>query len=98
MSETEKKIEEILNGISKYLETEITLIEDPNNNNRVTPHYDMNGAVSKLIALFVYCGMNVPNSFAPPYNRVHADVEFWKKYFSNIEDEAAKKAAEVPAA
>ena len=42
----------------------------------------MNSMVSKFAALLVYAGHTVPPSvFLPPYNRVHADIEYWKKKF-----------------
>ena len=37
--------------------------------------------MSKILALMVYSGITVPSTFAPGYNRVHADVEFWKQFF-----------------
>ena len=48
---------------------------------KVQPAFDINGVISKIVALSVYCGMNTPNSFGPSYNRVHADIEYWKKIF-----------------
>ena len=81
---TEERINQLLSEVSKLFDVEVALIADPQNENKVTYHFDMNAVVSKMIALWVYCGFNVPSSFAPPYNRVHADIEFWKHKFDSL--------------
>ena len=84
----EKSTEDILVKICDLMEAEVQLVADENNEGKVTPHLDINGAISKLMALLVYCGMNVPVDFGPSYNRVHADVEYWKKRFSSTAEVA----------
>lgn len=73
-------INAILILVSNTLDTEVVLVADETN--KTVPNFDVNGFVSKLIALFVYAGLNVPtSSLTPPYNKIHADVEYWKKKF-----------------
>lgn len=72
---------------------EVKFTPDPQDQGRVIPAYDVNAILSKMIALFVFSGLSVPSSFAPPYNRVHADVEWWKKYMAEATAEPAAPAA-----
>lgn len=81
--------DKIFEGISKLLDVEIVFLNTEENQNRLVPAFDVNAVISKFIALCVYRSMNVPSTFAPPYNRVHADVEYWKNKFlltSNLEN------------
>lgn len=78
----EDKITDRLKIVSDALEVEVTLVGDPKDENRVQPHFDINDIVGKLLGLSVYCGWSVPINFAPSYNAVHANVEFWKKLFA----------------
>lgn len=77
----DEQIQEIFSVICDMTGAEVRL-DAPVDGGKAKPAFDINGAISKLVALSVYCGMNVPNSFAPSYNRVHADVEYWKKRFA----------------
>lgn len=73
---TDEKIHEIFKTISKALDVPVELIAE-GEDNKVVPYFDVNAITSKYFALLVYIGANVPAT-PPPYNRVHADVEFWK--------------------
>lgn len=74
------RIQEIFSVICDITGSDIKL-EAAADGGKAKPAFDINGAISKIVALSVYCGMNVPASFGPAYNRVHADVEYWKKRF-----------------
>lgn len=76
----EDKIQEIFSVICDITESQVRLGQ-LGEGEKVKPEFDINGTISKLVALTVYCGMNVPTSFAPSYNRVHADIEYWKQRF-----------------
>ena len=75
-----EQINEIFSVICDMTGSEVKL-EAPVDGGKAKPAFDINGAISKIVALSVYCGMNVPASFGPAYNRVHADVEYWKQRF-----------------
>ena len=76
----EEKVESIFKAMSEAMDVPVELIS-AGAENKVKPHFDVNAILSKFTALLVYCGMNVPSSFTPAYNRVHADVDFWKRKF-----------------
>lgn len=76
----EEQINEIFSIVCDITHSEVRL-EPGKEGEQAKPSFDINGAISKLVALSVYCGLNVTASFGPSYNRVHADVEFWKQYF-----------------
>ena len=65
--------------LSDILEVEVKFSQDGNDQNLVHPVYDVNEMLSRLVGLFVLTGLHVPVSFAPSYNNVHANVEFWKE-------------------
>jgi hypothetical protein len=90
--DTRKKIDEIFTQLSDLLHVPIDFKQVLEEEGIVVPAYDVNAIISKQLALFVYAGLNVPNSFAPPYNRVHADVEWWKQIF----EKESKKAEQAP--
>jgi hypothetical protein len=97
MNETQKQIDKILSTLSDLLQVPIEFRQTIEDQGRVLPAYDVNAILSKQIALFVYTGLSVPSSFAPAYNRVHADVEWWKQHFEKIEPEKAKAQVETGA-
>lgn len=76
----EKLIEEKLSALSKILDVQIELTEDKDADSKLRPSYNMPAIISKMYALFVYAGWPVAASL-PPFSGVHADIEFWKKYF-----------------
>ena len=76
----EEKIEKILKEMCGLMGVEITLVADAEKNNELIAHYDVNAVISKQLALFVYCGWNV-QPLGPAYNRIHADIDWWKKQF-----------------
>lgn len=86
---TEEKINDIFTKISDALDVPIGFAEDKDDQNKVIPVFDVNGFFSKLVALCVYSGFGVPSTFAPAYNRVHADIEFFKKKFESDSDKEA---------
>lgn len=82
--DTDKKIEDILTTISRVLDTEVVLTAG--DDQKLTPHFDVNGFISKMIALFVYAHLIVPTqAFMPSYNQVNADIEYWKKKFEAVQ-------------
>ena len=85
-----EEIKRIFEDFSKLMGVEVTLIQDEVTQ-KVEPHFDLNSAISKLLALMVYSSITVPASIAPPYNRVHADVEFWKSRLDTLEKESQAK-------
>ncbi len=87
MTETQKKTDEILTKLSDMFQVPIEFQQIKEDHGRVIPAYDINAIISKMIGLFVYSGLVVPINFAPAYNRVHADVEWWKKVFEKLETE-----------
>lgn len=89
---TKEKIEDIMKRVSDMMDVkfELVSVED----NRLEPMFDVDAIVSKFMALLVYSGLNVPSSFAPPYNRVHADIEFWKKRFESDKPKEEQAPAE----
>lgn len=70
------QIHDILKVISEQLGVDVVMA-DSEGDNKVMPYYDVNSMLSKLLALMVFIGVVVPSQ-GPPYNRVHADVEWWK--------------------
>ena len=64
----------------------------------VTPTIDINAIISKLVALMVYVGWSVPANISPPFNRVNADMEYWKKAFAqdDPDKEPAKESEKEP--
>lgn len=88
-STKEEEIERIFSGISELLGVEIEM--RANEGEKLKPHFNLDAIISKFLALMTYCGWNVPSAgILPSYNRVHADVEFWRKKF---EVEAAAEPA-----
>lgn len=79
MDPVQEKIDNILNSLSDLMGIEVKFSPNNEDQGKVNPVYDINGILSKMIALFVFSGLNVPTTFPPPYNRVHADIEWWKK-------------------
>lgn len=82
LTEKDKKIHGILTAVSHALDVPIELIaEGPAG--KLMPYFDINAMNSKLAALMVYVGANI-QPVCPPYNRVHADIEYWKKKFEVV--------------
>ena len=79
--------------IARNLECKIDFSDDAQN--KVSPVFSLDEMLSKLIGLLVYCGASVPIHSFPPYQRVHADVEFWKKHL--IEPAPEEQKPEAPA-
>lgn len=88
-----EQIKTILMKISDELGVEVKFAPDTEDNGKVIPAFDVNAMISKMVALFVFSGLSVPSSFAPPYNRVHADIEWWKKTFEEASKQTAPPAA-----
>lgn len=91
MLNREETSDQILKSLSELMGVPINYRPLQEDQGKVVPEYDINSIISKMLAFFVYNGLNVPINFAPAYNRVHADVEWWKRY---MED---PKAEEAPA-
>lgn len=88
---TEQKVDKIFTEMHALMGEEVILVADPEQENKLIAHYDINAVVSKFIGLLVYSGLNVPTQvFTPPYNRVHADVEYWKNKFLAEEQKTAE--------
>lgn len=82
-----EKIVQIMNDISKILDIEVTMLAD--DEQKLFPNWDVSAMLSKFLALCVYAGWNVPpTSILVAYNRVHADVEFWKKKMEELENQS----------
>jgi HSP90 family molecular chaperone len=80
-----ERIDQILKEISDLMGVPIQFHQAAEEDQgRVIPAYDVNAIISKMIALFVFSSVNVPSSFAPAYNRVHADVEWWKTQMETL--------------
>lgn len=79
---TDEIVQEKLVSISDALEVKVEFVTNEANANVVHPAFNPDAMISKLLALLVYSGVSVPSTFAPGYNRVHADVEFWKAYIA----------------
>ena len=76
-----QEIIQIFSVISQMLDVDVK-VDAGEEGQRGEPAFDVNSMVSKFAALLVYAGHTVPPSvFLPPYNRVHADIEYWKKKF-----------------
>jgi len=91
---TKETVDDILTKLSDALYVPIQFGQDDQDQNKVVPIFDVNAIFSKLVALCVYTGLNVPSTFGPAYNRVHADIEFFKKQFDN--DLAKEALARIP--
>lgn len=77
---------EILIKLSDLVGAEVTFHPVQEDEGRVIPAFNVDAIVSKTIAFLVFCGINIPPaSMLPPYNRVHADVEWWKKRIAEME-------------
>ena len=90
-------IDEKMRKLSDAMEVEIKFAQDEKDAGLVHPVYDANAIISKMIALFVYSGMNVPVTFAPSYNNVHASIELWKRRAAEADELSAPKPDEKPA-
>lgn len=86
----QEKIDQVMTELSNIMGVKIEFAADPEDQGRALPVYNIDAVVSKMLAFFVFTGLTVPSSFAPPYNRVHADIEWWKSQMAEIE--AAHKA------
>lgn len=71
--------------VSDALEVDVKFVVSAEDEGKADPQFDPNAIISKLLALFVFAGLTVPSNMAPAYNRVHADIEFWKRKFEEIE-------------
>lgn len=74
--------------ISRILETEVKFDQDPDDPQKASPVIDVRSLLSKLVALMVYSGWNVPAASMPSYTSVHADVEYWKRIFEQKAEES----------
>lgn len=96
MQTTEKKSAEVIfMGISEMLGVDIRFQNTPTG--PVSPLIDINNVISKLTALMVYVGWSVPSNISPPFSRVHADVEYWKKVFNQDDKDKPETSAPVEA-
>lgn len=77
----DEQISSIIVNISKELGVPVAMVPDDSEKGKLLPRCDINCTISRYLALLVYMGLNVPNNIAPPYNRVHADIEYWRKRF-----------------
>ena len=93
----EEKINEIFTELSDLMGVEIQFKMDEEDQGRMIPAYNIDAVISKMLALFVFSGLNVSSSFAPPYNRVHADIEWWKNKFSEAQEVKSEEAPAPPA-
>lgn len=83
-TQSQDEIIQIFSVISQMLDVEIKVGPPVTEGERVEPAFDVNAMVSKFLALLVYSNQNVPvGAFMPPYNRVHADIEYWKQKFEH---------------
>lgn len=87
--------EAIFIELSQILDVEIKFEPDPSNDQKVSPVIDVASVLSKFMALMVYVGWSVPVNCMPPYNRVHADIEYWKKSFSLMDKPQSVQAPET---
>ena len=76
----------IMIAVSQALDTEVKF-QEPSEGLEIQPGFDVEGILSKMMALLIYSGLFVPANFQPPYNRVHADIEYWKKRFEAKPDQ-----------
>ena len=93
--ETDEKVNKILTDVSDIFGVEVRFVQTEDEG-KVRPSFNVDAVISKMIALFVYSGLNVPSSFAPPYNRVHADVEWWKNKFNEIKNQPEEETKTLP--
>jgi hypothetical protein len=93
----EAAVQQILTTISRALDVTVHLRPSPEQG-RMAPHYDVVAILSKLLALFVYTGLHVPYAFPPAYNRVHADVDFWRRRLEGSLMTPEQEPIPVPAA
>lgn len=101
MPETAKeKIDGILTSMSDLMGVKIEFVQDGEDQGKVIPAFDINAILSKMVGLCVFSGLSVPSSFAPTYNRVNADIEWWKKTMAELENSTpaaeTHKTEEVP--
>lgn len=95
---SKKRIDEILHALSDATGIAIEYRPLEEDQGRVVPIYDVNAILSKIVALMVFSGHPFPATFAPSYNRVHADIEWWKQEMAQLEAEPEKTAsADAPA-
>lgn len=87
------KIEGKMKAISEVLDVEFLLVKDESTQ-RIEPNFDVNAMLSKFVALMVYCGFSVPSTIAPAYNRVNADIDYWKRHFDEVRLIAASSPTE----
>ena len=80
MEKSQETPSSIMIVVSQTLETEVKF-KEPSEGQEIQPGFDVEGIISKMLALLIYSGLYVPVNFQPPYNRVHADIEYWKKRF-----------------
>ena len=90
---TDQIVQDKLTAISDALEVPVQFAANEADANVVRPAYNPDAIISKLLALLVFSGISVPSTFAPGYNRVHADIEFWKKYMAKIIKPALSEAS-----
>lgn len=83
---TSEEIRSILTTLSELTGTEVKFEEG--DQGRLQPIFDFNAIISKLFAVMVFCGITMNVSGLPPYNRVHADVEWWKSRFKELDQQA----------
>ena len=70
-------------AVAQALAAEVQFEEAPDG--KLSPRVSVDEIISKFVALLVYGGATIGPLFLPNYNRVHADVEFWKKTISEID-------------
>lgn len=83
-------VEDKLKELSSVMEVEVQFGESQGDQGRVMPVFNVNGIISKMLALFVFSGLHVPHSFPPSFNSVHADIEFWKQRIKEAADGVQK--------
>ena len=75
---------EIFKNVSDMLSVPVHMVVDAQDQNLVKPAFNPDALVSKIVALFVFCGITMPSNISPNYNSVHADIEFWKNRLSEM--------------
>ena len=94
MEEKSKNPELIFIELCNLLDVEVRFEADPRDGQKVSPVIAVTAMLSKIMAIMVYVGWSVPAHCVPPYNRVHADVEYWKKKFETKQKEEEKPSEE----
>lgn len=84
--------------ICRQLDVTVRFEADPDDGQKASPVIDVAAMLSKMIALMVYNGWNVPAHCNPSYTRVHADVEYWKRQFEQQVAAETPKTEEAPSA